>query len=79
MALKRSRPPRRAEVPVAAVLAANATLREFDLAFGLAGFTAKPNAKAVSGKRTTSLRVVWKRKSGALAETIAITVSGARA
>ena len=75
---KRQRAPRRAELPVAAVFAANPVLKDFDLTFGIVGFQAKPNAKAVSGKRALSLRVVWQRTRGAVTETIVVTQSGAR-
>lgn len=76
--MKRKRTPRRAELPVAAIFAANPVLNDFDQAFGLVGFRPKPNAKAVRGKRAISLRVVWKRERDGLTETIAITSSGTR-
>jgi hypothetical protein len=74
--MARKRSPRRAELPVAAVFAANPMLNDFDLVFGLVGYRAKPNAKAVRGKRTISLRVVWKRCRDGVNDTIAITSSG---
>lgn len=76
--MERKRAPRRCELPVAEIFAMHPVLADFNAAFGLVGFTAKPHAKAVSGKRAVSLRVVWKRRRDALTETIAITCSGAR-